>query len=125
QRRSITLQWHFPADKTLTIEGTRVLVTSPTGNRLTIEFERETPDNLSVAKGRKQDKVFSCISYKANQVEPSQVLRVMFKERRVLNVTILFRFAMADDRVAPAPEQSDTLWLDLERLLEASRQAGP
>ncbi len=79
QQRNVTLQWHFPKDKTLTIENSQVVVTSPTGNRLTIEFEGEIPDNLSVAKGRKEDRVFSCISYKANQVEPSQVLRVTFR----------------------------------------------
>ncbi|MGO3669644.1 MAG: heparinase II/III domain-containing protein, partial [Vreelandella alkaliphila] len=125
QQRNVTLQWHFPKDKTLTIEGNQVVVTSPTGNRLTIEFEGEIPDNLSVAKGRKEDRVFSCISYKANQVEPSQVLRVMFKERRGLNVTTRFRFAMAEDRVAPAPEQSDIPEHSLTTLLEAGREAGP
>jgi len=105
QQRNVTLQWHFPKDKTLTIEDNQVVVTSPTGNQLTIEFEGEIPDNLSVAKGRKEDRVFSCISYKANQVEPSQVLRVMFKERRGLNVTTRFRFAMAEGRVAPALDE--------------------
>ncbi len=125
QQRNVTLQWHFPKDKTLTIEDSQVVVTSPTGNRLTIEFEGEIPDNLSVAKGRKEDKVFSCISYKANQVEPSQVLRVMFKERSGLHVTTRFRFAMAEDRVAPAPEQSDIPEHSLTTLLEAGRQADP
>lgn len=104
EQRNITLQWHFPKDKTLTIEDSQVVVTSLTGSRLTIEFEGEIPDNLSVDKGRKEDRVFSCISYKANQVEPSQMLRVMFKERSGLNVTTRFRFAMEEGRVAPAPE---------------------
>lgn len=96
QQRNITLQWHFPKDKTLTIEDSQVVVTSLTGNRLIIEFEGAVPDNLSVVKGRKEDRVFSCISYKANQVEPSQLLRVMFKERRGLNVTTRFSFTMAE-----------------------------
>ncbi|MBC5851941.1 heparinase II/III family protein [Vibrio metschnikovii] len=94
QLRNVTLQWHFPKDKTLVIEDSQVVVTSPTGNRLTIEFEGEIPDNLSVAKGHKEERVFSCISYKANQVEPSQVLRVVFKERSILNVITRFHFAI-------------------------------
>ena len=125
QQRNITLQWHFPKDKTLTIEDSQVVVTSPTGNRLTIEFEGEIPDNLSVAKGRKEERVFSCISYKANQLEPSQVLRVVFNKRRVLNVTTRFCFAMAEDKVAPASEQLDIPEHSLKVLLAASRQADP
>lgn len=101
--RNVTLQWHFPKDKTLTFESNKVVVTSPSGNRLTIEFENEVPDKLSVVKGRKGDRVFSCISYKANEVEASQLLRVMFKERSGLNVTTRFSFAMAEEWMAPMP----------------------
>ncbi len=99
QERNITLQWHFPKDKTLRIEGNQVLVTSPTGNQLTIEFEGEIPDSLSVVKGLKEDRVFSCISYKANQVEPSQLLRVIFKERSCLEVTTRFSFTLDENQV--------------------------
>ncbi|AWB32569.1 heparinase II/III family protein [Orrella marina] len=125
QQRNVTFQWHFPKDKMLTIEDSQVVVISPTGSRLTIEFEGEIPDNLSVAKGREGDKVFSCISYKANQVESSQVLRVMFKERRGLNVTTRFRFAMAEDKVAPASEKADIPEFPLATLLGTSRQVDP
>ncbi|AQS50880.1 hypothetical protein PAEH1_03600 [Paenalcaligenes hominis] len=126
QKRNITLQWHFPKDKTLTIEGSQVIVTSLTGNRLTLELEGEIPDSLSVAKGRKEDRVFSCISYKANQVEPSQVLRVMFKERSGLNITTRFRFEMVDDSVVPvATEMSAIPEHSLKTLLKASQQADP
>lgn len=105
--RNITLQWHFPQDKTIAIEESRVVVTSPTGSRLVINFEGESPDNLSVAKGRKEDRVFSCISYKANQVVPSQVLRVLFKERAVLEMTTQFTFEMAEGKVAPMLEPAN------------------
>ncbi|WP_133256736.1 heparinase II/III family protein [Nitrincola tibetensis] len=92
QSRNITLQWHFPKDKTLSINNNQVLVTSDSGNQLAIEFEGDTPDDLSVVSGRKEDRVFSCISYKANQVEPSQLLRVVFRVRNQLNVTTRFQF---------------------------------
>ncbi|WP_006787630.1 hypothetical protein [Thiorhodospira sibirica] len=45
----------------------------------------------------------SFYSYKANQVEPSQVLRVIFKGRSGLCVTTRFSFALAEEWVAPAP----------------------
>jgi len=101
QQRDIILQWHFPHDKTLTIEGNQVIVTSAKDNRLTIEFDGEIPDNFSVVKGRTEDRIFSCISYKANEMESSQLLKVMFKERCGLDVTTRFTFAMAEDRVVP------------------------
>lgn len=123
--RNITLQWHLPSDKTLSIEGNTVIVTSRTGNRLMIDFEGETPDNLSVATGHKDARVFSCISYKANQVEPSQVLRVMFKERRVLNVTTRFRFDMVKSRIVPHSQKANVSELPLDILLKADRQTDP
>lgn len=90
QLRNITLQWHFPKDKNIVIEGNSVVVSSSTGNRLMIGFEGDVPNLLSVVSGRKGDCVFSCISYKANQVEPSQMLQVMFSERACLRVTTRF-----------------------------------
>ena len=110
QVRNITLQWHFPMDKTLRIEGNSVVVSSIKGNCLTICFEGATPDRLAVVSGRKDDRVFSCISYKANQVEPSQLLQVLFTSRTSLQVVTHFEFALAAAHIAPpreAPEQSD------------------
>ena len=92
QLRKMTLQWHFPKDKSIVIEGNAVLVNSPKGNQLTIIFEGDTPDNLLVVSGKKDDRVFSCISYKANHWEPSQLLQVIYKERRALNVTTKMNF---------------------------------
>ncbi|MCE8031558.1 heparinase II/III family protein [Billgrantia tianxiuensis] len=100
--RDITLQWHFPKDKKITIEDEQVTVTSRSGNLLHISFEGKVPDSLSVVKGRKEERVFSCISYKANQVEPSQMLRVVFKSRAGLEVTTKFAFEMSEEKVAPA-----------------------
>lgn len=94
QLRNITLQWHFPRDKTIVIEGDSVVVSSTTGNRMTISFERNLPDRLAVAAGQKNERVFSCISYKANQVEPSQLLQVVFAERADLDVTTRFTFEL-------------------------------
>ena len=125
QLRTVTLQWHFPKDKKLTIEGNQVVVTSRTGNRLTIEFEGGIPDNLSVAQGRKEDRVYSCISYKANQVEPSQILRVMFKERSGLSVTTRFCFDMEVDSVAPALDEAVIPKHSLVELLARHARAEP
>jgi len=94
QRRNILLQWHFPQDKTLAIENQQVTVTSPTGNRVIIDFLETEPDGLSMASGRTQNRVFSCISYKANQVEPSQLLQVACKERRSLKIVTRFTFQL-------------------------------
>lgn len=119
-KRNITLQWHFPQDKTIAIESNQVTVTSVTGNRLIIEFENDVPDNFSVVKGYKKDKVFSCISYKANQIEPSQLLKIVFNERHGLNVTTRFSFFMAEDRLAPAPDEVRAAEQSLTGLLERS-----
>jgi len=96
QLRNITLQWHFPIDKTIIIEGNQVVVTSLTGNQLRIGFRGETPDSLSVVKGQREGRVFSCISYTASQVEPSQLLRVYFKDRVGLEVITRFTFQMVE-----------------------------
>lgn len=122
QLRSITLQWHFPKDKTITIEGNQVIVTSATGNKLYINVEGDAPDNISVVKGQKDARVFSCISYKANQVDPSQLLRVLFKERADLQVTTQFKFEMAEDKVVPFAESSTRVAHSFQPLL-ASHQA--
>ncbi|MEZ2741874.1 heparinase II/III family protein [Paenalcaligenes hominis] len=92
QERNITLQWHFPKDKKIAIKGSQVEVVSSLGNKMIVEFEGAEPDHLSIVRGRKDDRVFSCISYKANQVEPSQLLRVMFKDVARLSVITRFRF---------------------------------
>ncbi|EXJ10632.1 heparinase II/III family protein [Nitrincola nitratireducens] len=125
QSRNITLQWHFPKDKTLSINNNQVLVTSDTGNQLAIEFEGDTPDDLSVVSGRKEDRVFSCISYKANQVEPSQLLRVVFKERNQLNVTTRFHFDMADMYTIPLQVHDQIPLYSLEQLLGATNNDEP
>jgi hypothetical protein len=101
QARNITLQWHFPKDKTLSIKSTEVVVSSPTGNRLTIRFDGATPDRLAVVSGSNNDRVLSCISYKANQVESSQLLQVFFTERIELQVVTRFEFALSAEHIAP------------------------
>lgn len=124
-QRRITLQWHFPKNKTLTIEGDQVVVTSSSGNRLTIEFDGVIPDDLSVVKGRKEDKVFSCISYKANQVEPSQLLRAVFKEYGELKVTTRFTFALAENCLVPVSGGAAIPVHPLAVMLERSKTAEP
>ena len=107
QLRDITLQWHFPLDKTIVFDGDKVSVTSPIGNQLQIDFIGDVPDNVSIAKGQKKDRVFSCISYQANQVEPSQVLRAVFKGRTHLTIGTCFTFKMADVNRVPSLETDD------------------
>jgi hypothetical protein len=92
QLRKIIMQWHFPKDKSITIQGSSVFITSPKGNRLTINFDGDNPDRLLVVSGMKGDKVLSCISHKANQWEPSQLLQVVYLERATLNVTTRLNF---------------------------------
>ncbi|WP_447044891.1 heparinase II/III family protein [Vreelandella sp. H-I2] len=104
QAKNITLQWHFPKDKAISIEGYEVTVTSKSGNKLLISFGGASPDGISVVKGKKGDKVLSCISYKANKVEPSQSLRVLFKNHQHLDVVTKFTFVMANEHVAPLAE---------------------
>lgn len=98
--KNLTLQWHFPNDKIISIEGQKVIVTSKTGNKVLISFEKSSPDELSVVKGMNGDKVLSCISYKANSVESSQSLRVLFKKRRNLDVVTKFNFLLVDGCLA-------------------------
>ena len=111
------VQWHFPKDKTITVEGYLVTITSPSGNCLRIELEGEIPDSIAVVKGNKDDKVFSCISYKANQVEPSQALRVVFKDRADLNVITRFKFELNETNTAPNTQGPLRVKQDIEPLV--------
>lgn len=119
QRRNITLQWHFPKDKTILIEGKAVVVSSATGNQLTISFEGEVPDQMAVVADRKDDRVFSCISHKANQVESSKLLRVVFSHRAGLRVTTRFAFELAAGQAATPPETPVRVAQPLGALLES------
>ena len=100
QLRNFTLQWHLPKDKTIVIDANTVVVSSPTGNRLMINFDGDLPDRLAVVAGRKNERVFSCISYKANQVESSQLLQVVFVQRSGIRVTTRFTFELAQGQEA-------------------------
>lgn len=124
QHRSITLQWHFPRDKNIIIDGSRVVVTSPTGNQLRIDFAGDFPDSLSVAKGQKEERVFSCISYQANKVEPSQLLRVVFKDRAELAVITRFIFEITSKNIAPALELTIDGSQPLAAMLERWQESG-
>lgn len=94
QLRDITLQWHIPIDKKLAIADNVVTVTGSKGNKLTINFQGDNPDKLMVVSGRQGDKVFSCISYKANHYESSQLLQVFFVKRKKIEVTTKFLFEL-------------------------------
>ncbi|KHJ49880.1 hypothetical protein PZ78_16000 [Vreelandella venusta] len=103
-RRNVTLQWHFPKDKSISIEGQQVIIASKSGNKLTLCFEGASPDDISIVKGQKGEKVLSCISYKANTVEPSQCVRVLFRDKKKLDVVTRFSFLMANKHIAPQDE---------------------
>nr|WP_251048193.1 heparinase II/III family protein [Halomonas sp. ISL-56] len=92
QSRNFTLQWHIPKNKTVTVNGNQINVESALGQKMMIEFDGPEPDNISVVKGVKQDKVFSCISYKANHYEPSQVIKVAYTEYADLAIKTCFSF---------------------------------
>lgn len=93
--RNITLQWHIPQDKTIRVEGQEVLVESPNGNRMLIEVDGPEPDNINLSRGVQGNKVFSCISYKANQYEESQLLGVVYKSCRSLEVNTRFSLLLS------------------------------
>lgn len=95
QERSITLQWHIPQDKTITVEDKSIIVRSSSGNKMTIAMQGPCPSNISVAGGVKADKVFSCISYKANSYEPSQVVKVVYEAVKSLEVSSVFEFQIS------------------------------
>lgn len=92
QPRNFTLQWHIPKNKKVTVNGNQITVASANGQELIIEIDGPKPDNISVAKGVKQDKVISCISYKANHYEPSQVIKVTYTEYAELAIKTCFSF---------------------------------
>ncbi|MEA1989901.1 MAG: heparinase II/III family protein [Pseudomonadota bacterium] len=94
QLRNFMFNWHIPQDKKIKIEGDRVFVTSPSGQLMKVTMSGCQADNVSVAKGEKDDRVFSYISYKANQVESSQVLRFWFKGHRTLDISFKFDFSL-------------------------------
>lgn len=95
QERSITLQWHIPQDKTITIEGQAVKVESSSGNKMTIVMKGPSPSDISVSGGVKDSKVFSCVSYKANSYEPSQVVKVVYEAVKSLEVSSVFEFQIS------------------------------
>lgn len=92
QPRNVTLQWHIPKDKEILIDGKTIFVSSFKGNKLRIEFGDDLPDQLSLVSGIKNERVLSCISYKANEVEASQLLRVSFLARSDFKVATYFYF---------------------------------
>ncbi|WP_311945496.1 heparinase II/III family protein [Halomonas piscis] len=88
--RNITLQWHIPKNKTIRIEGQGAMVESPNGNRMLIEIDGPKPDNINLTRGVQGGKVFSFISYKANHYEESQLLSIVYKGCRSLEVNTRF-----------------------------------
>ena len=92
QPHNITLQWHVPKNKKISIDDKKVTIVSQSGHRCILTFDNEQPDEIHLLKGRRNDRVYSCISYKANSVEDSQVVRVIFKNRHALNVISVFEF---------------------------------
>ncbi|HEB06497.1 MAG TPA: FkbM family methyltransferase, partial [Halomonas sp.] len=88
----ITLQWHVPTDKKISIENDKVSIVSSAGAQCILTFEDEKPDQIVVLQGQKKDKVYSCISYKTNALESSQVIRVIFRSRPSLSVKSVFDF---------------------------------
>lgn len=101
----VTLQWHVPADKKVSIEDGKLNIVSNTGHQCVLTFENERPDDIHILKGRKSDRVYSCISYKANSLEDSQVIRIIFKNRYSLKIKSIFDFlsSKSSDSSASSP----------------------
>ncbi|WP_167470101.1 heparinase II/III family protein [Vreelandella andesensis] len=98
QPREVILQWHFPQDKQISIQGNRAIISSATGSQLLMDIQGAQPDSLSVVKGRQGERVFSAFSAKANQFESSQLLRVVFAPSSALEVTSRFHLALSPQR---------------------------
>lgn len=92
--RDVTFLWHVPKDKSITLKDGSVFINSETRNSMIINFDGDTPDDISIVTGKHRDKVFSCVSYRANQLEPSQLLRIQFKQRHYLNVISHFSLTL-------------------------------
>ncbi len=90
--RNYTLLWHVPSDKKINIDDGLISISAQDGKRMEISFRGDAPDNISFATGIRKDRVLSCISYKANSYESSQIIRVLFKKRLGLHVHSEFNF---------------------------------
>ncbi|WP_252107377.1 MULTISPECIES: FkbM family methyltransferase [unclassified Halomonas] len=101
--RDIVLQWHFPSDKTISVIDKKVCISSVSGNQCILTFKNEQPDEIHLLKGRKDDRVYSCISYKANSLDDSQAVRVVFKSRYSLDVESAFEFLALEDPLGLSP----------------------
>jgi hypothetical protein len=89
--RNYTLLWHVPKDKKIEISDESVDVVAQDGKKMMITFKESRPDNISITSGIRNDRVFSCVSYKANSYEDSQVIRVLFRKRLGLHVCSEFK----------------------------------
>lgn len=98
QPREVILQWHFPQDKKISLQGNRAIISSVTGSQLLMEIQGAQPDSLSVVSGWKEERVFSAFSTKANQLESSQLLRVVFAPSSSLEVTTRFHLTLSPQR---------------------------
>lgn len=94
QSRDITLQWHIPVDKTITISESlnQVSIVSKTGNTLILDIIGDTPDKIYIQKGINKDKVISVVSHRSNSYVDSQVLKILFAKKSLLKVSSKFTF---------------------------------
>jgi len=124
QPREVTLQWHFPQDKQISIQGNRAIISSATGSQLLMEIQGAQPDSLSVVKGWKGERVFSAFSVKANQLESSQLLRVVYTLSNSLEVTTRFHLSLSPLRKLPASNAQLSRGDSLETLAAVMDRTG-
>lgn len=124
QPREVILQWHFPQDKQISIQGNRAIISSATGSQLLMEIQGAQPDSLSVVKGWKGERVFSAFSAKANQLESSQLLRVVFAPSNSLEVTTRFHLSLSPLRKLAASDAQLSRGDSLETLAALMDRTG-
>ncbi len=124
QPREVILQWHFPQDKQISIQGNRAIISSATGSQLLMEIQGAQPDSLSVVKGWKGERVFSAFSAKANQFESSQLLRVVFAPSNALEVTTRFHLSLSPLRKLAASDAQLSRGDSLETLAAVMDRTG-
>lgn len=93
QVRNITLTWHIPKNKKIVIKNnSHITIESSSGNKLIINLSNDKPDKVLITEGQKNNKVLSCISYKTNKFEASQLLQLIYLDRTKLDTKTSFEF---------------------------------
>ena len=92
ENRDITFLFHLPNDKKIEILKEEVSITSSRSDtKLLLSFSVK-PDSIIIEKGIVKDSVKSVVSNISRKYEESQVVKVMYKNKKYLNISTIIRF---------------------------------